>query len=145
VSSARIRQVMTVITVLGLGVAIFLTIVHYGGLTVPCTTKHNSCAQVQSSVYSEVVGIPVALLGLIGYAAILVTLLAPDLELSRLATLGFTLFGFGFSAYLTYREVFTLKLICEWCVGSAVLMTVLFVLAIVRYLSGPSQPPVLPR
>ena len=49
--------------------------------------------------------------------------------------------------YLTYREVFTLQEICEWCVGSAVLMTILLCLSVVRYLRGPdpSQPPVSPR
>lgn len=137
-----IRRVMIVIAAIGVAVAAYLTIVHYAGLTVFCTTQHNSCAQVQASVYSKVVGVPVALLGLIGYLLILGTLLAPDEERSRVATLGLTLFGFGFSAYLTYREVFTLKQICEWCVGSAALLTILFVLSAVRYVLGPSQPPV---
>jgi uncharacterized membrane protein len=53
-----------------------------------------------------------------------------------LATLGVTLFGFVFSAYLTYREVFTLQEICEWCVSSAVLMTLLLIGAAIRYLRG---------
>ena len=63
---------------------------------------------------------PVALIGLIGYVAILGSLLAPEGELARFATMALTLGGFGFSAYLTYREVFTLHKICEWCVSSAV-------------------------
>ena len=56
---------------------------------------------------------------------ILTTLLAPERELTRLATLALTLFGFGFSVYLTYREVFTLHEYCEWCVSSAGILTVL--------------------
>ena len=46
--------------------------------------------------------------------------------------------GFGFSAYLTYRELFTLHKICEWCVGSACLMTMMMCLAVWRFLRGGS-------
>jgi uncharacterized membrane protein len=142
-----LRNTMRVIGLIGLGIATYLTVVHYGGLTVLCTTKNNSCAQVQASAYSHIAGIPVALLGLIGYLAILVTLLVPESEPSRLATLAITLFGFGFSMYLTGREVFTLQEICEWCVGSATLMTILLGLSLYRYLRppAPSQPPPSPR
>jgi uncharacterized membrane protein len=143
-SSRALRRVMIAIAVIGFGVAMYLTVVHYAGITVLCSSKHNSCEAVQTSVYSKVLGIPVALLGLIGYTLILAALLAPDTDLSRVAVLGFTLFGFGFSAYLTYREVFTLKEICEWCVSSAIMLTLLFVLAAWRYIAGPSQPPVSP-
>ncbi len=45
-----------------------------------------------------------------------------------------TLIGFGFSMYLTYRELFTIKAICQWCVLSAVLMTALTVLTAIRFL-----------
>ena len=79
---------------------------------------------------------PVALIGLIGYIAILGTLLAPDEERWRFATVALTLGGFGFSAYLTYREVFSLEAICEYCVGSAVLMTILLCLSLWRFLRG---------
>jgi len=143
-SSRALRRVMIGIALLGFAVAAYLTIVHYAGITVICSAKGNPCEQVQTSVYSKVLGIPVALLGLIGYALILGALLAPDTELSRVATLALALFGFGFSAYLTYREVFTLKEICEWCVSSAILLTFLFLLAAWRYIAGPSQPPVSP-
>lgn len=135
-------RAMVVLGVIGLGVAIYLTVVHYGHLTVLCAAKNNPCAQVQSSIYSHVLGIPVALLGLIGYVLILASLLAPASELSRAATLGVTLFGFVFSGYLTYREVFTLKEICEWCVSSAVLMTLLLIAAVIRYLRGGAPSPV---
>jgi uncharacterized membrane protein len=75
-------------------------------------------------------------LGLIGYVGIVATLLAPDREESRLGALGLTVIGVGFSAYLTYRELFSIHAICEWCVSSAVIMTVLLVCAITRYLLG---------
>jgi len=91
---------------------------------------------VQTSEYSKLAGVPVALIGLIGYVAILASLLVPENETSRLATVAFTVVGFGFSAYLTYREQFSIHRICEWCVSSAVLVTVLMCLAIWRFLRG---------
>ena len=53
------------------------------------------------------------------------TLLLPDSETTRFATVALTLGGFGFSAYLTYREIFSIHAICEWCATSAVIMTIL--------------------
>jgi uncharacterized membrane protein len=105
----------------GLAVAAYLTYVHYTGVAPVCAIAHG-CEQVQTSRWSEVAGIPVALVGLLGYAAILVSLVAPG-ESGRLA-----LVGCGFSAYLTYREVFTIRAICAWCVASAVILTALAVL-----------------
>jgi uncharacterized membrane protein len=125
---------MIVLTVLGLGIAGYTTYLHYSGATPLCSIKGNPCSQVQKSVYSEIAGVPVALIGLIGYVLILASLLAPDGERTRFATAGLTLGGFGISAYLTYRELFSLHKICEWCVGSAVIMTVLMCLSIWRFL-----------
>jgi uncharacterized membrane protein len=92
--------------------------------------------KVQTSVWSKVGGVPVALLGLIGYVGILASLLLPDREETRLATLGMTLIGVGFSGYLTYRELFSIHAICEWCVSSAVILSFLFICAVIRYLHG---------
>ena len=135
--SGRLTKAILVIALVGTLEAMYLTYVHYHGLGgLLCFGKHSghsSCEQVQSSSYSELAGIPVALLGLIGYITILVTLFIRG-ELGRVAGFGFALIGFGFSAYLTYREIFTLKEICEWCVASACLMTALLVLTSIRYL-----------
>jgi len=123
------------LAVIGLGIASYLTYVHYAGIKPACTAGE-SCTKVQTSVYSKVVGVPVALIGLLGYIAILGSLLAPQNETTRLATMAFTLVGFGFSAYLTYRELFSIHAVCEWCATSAVIMTVLMVLAVWRFLRG---------
>ncbi|HWX87563.1 MAG TPA: vitamin K epoxide reductase family protein, partial [Solirubrobacteraceae bacterium] len=113
-SRRTVRIVMIVLAVIGLGIASYLTYVHYAGLKPACTAGE-SCTKVQTSVYSKLAGVPVALMGLIGYIAILASLLAPEGERSRLGTMAFTLVGFGFSAYLTYRELFSIHAICEWC------------------------------
>jgi uncharacterized membrane protein len=143
--SRTLRRVMTVLAVVGLGVATYLTYIHHAGINPACTAGQ-SCLKVQTSVWSKVAGVPVALLGLIGYVGILGSLLAPDREESRVATLGLTLVGVGFSAYLTYRELFSIHAICEWCVSSAIIMTLLLIGAVVRYLttpafSGPARAP----
>jgi uncharacterized membrane protein len=130
---------MIVLTTLGLGVASYLTYVHYSG-SPPVCTAGGSCLKVQTSIYSKLAGVPVALMGLIGYIAILASLLAPENETSRFATLAFTIAGFGFSAYLTYRELFSIHAICEWCASSAAIMTILMLLAVWRFLRGEAPP-----
>jgi uncharacterized membrane protein len=51
-----------------------------------------------------------------------------------------TLGGFGFSAYLTYRELYSIHHICEWCVSSAVIITLLMCLSLLRFLRGDGRP-----
>ena len=133
--STKLRWAMVVIAVLGLALASYLVYVHYSGSKPVCTTS-GACLKVQTSVYSKLAGVPVALIGLIGYIAIFLSLLVPDRDEARLATLGMTVIGVCFSGYLTYREVFTLKTICEECAASAVLMLILFLCAGARYVLG---------
>jgi uncharacterized membrane protein len=135
---------MAALALVGLGLAAYLTYVHYTGAAPACTAGQ-SCVKVQTSQWSKLAGVPVALIGLFGYVAILASLLAPDREELRLSTLGLTLIGFGFSAYLTYRELFSIHAICEWCVASAVIMTLLLIAAIARYLSADESEPALTR
>jgi uncharacterized membrane protein len=132
---------MIVLAAIGLCLAAYLTYLHYSGTTPPCSIKGNPCSQVQKSQYSLLLGVPVALIGLLGYIAILGSLLAPQSERTIFVTTTLVLGGFGFSLYLTYRELFTLHKICEWCVSSAVLMTLLTILAIWRFLRGETQLP----
>src|SRR3984885_8472633 len=145
-----LRRLMLVLAVIGLGVATYLTIIHYAGIKPACTAG-TSCIKVQSSVWSKLDGVPVALLGLIGYIGITASLLASDREETRLATLGLTLIGFAFSGYLTYRELFSIHAICEWCASSAVILTLLLICSVIRYVitddlaPGPSPEMNTPR
>jgi uncharacterized membrane protein len=141
--TTTLRRVMIVLAVIGLGVATYLTIVHYVGFQLlACSGAHgghSSCQTVQSSQWSKLAGVPVALLGLIGYIFILGSLLWRDREESRAATLGLTVIGFGFSAYLTWREGHSIHAWCEWCLSSAGIMTVLLIGAITRFLIAPAS------
>ena len=121
-----------VLCLIGIGIASYLTYVHYAGLKVLCLSS-GGCETVQASKYAKLDGIPVAVLGLAGYVTILLSLAVRG-DLGRAAGFGIALIGFLFSMYLTYRELFTIKAICQWCVGSAVLMTLLVILTAVRVL-----------
>lgn len=134
----RLTWAIFVIALIGTCEAGYLTYAHYHLGALACIGGHHgvsTCEQVQSSVYSKLAGIPVAFLGLAGYLSILGSLFVRG-ELGRAGGFCIALIGCGFSLYLTYREVFTLKEICEWCVGSAVLMTLLLILTAIRYLRG---------
>jgi uncharacterized membrane protein len=126
----KLRIAILVLSLIGIGISGYLTYVHYEGLKVLCLSS-GGCETVQASRYAKLDGIPVALLGLIGYIGILGSLAIRN-ELGRIAGFAIALIGFGFSMYLTYRELFTIKAICQWCVSSAVIMTVLAVLTAIR-------------
>ena len=133
-SDRRLRLAVLVLGLVGLAIAGYLTYVHYAELEPVCGLG-GDCERVQTSDYAEVAGIPVALLGLGGYALILASLAVRG-ELGLVAGATFALVGFGFSAYLTYREVVTIDAICTWCVASAVVMSALAVVTCVRLVRG---------
>ncbi len=134
-SERRLRMAVAALALAGLAVAGYLTWVHYADLDPVCVGGGGGCERVQASDYAELGGVPVALLGLFGNAAILVTLVRDD-EPARMATALLALSGAGFSLWLTYVEVFTLEAICVWCVGSAVCMVLLAVLASLRVVAS---------
>jgi len=135
VSNRTLRIVLIVLAVAGIALASYLTYVHYAGIKPACTAGE-SCTKVQTSVYSKLAGIPVALMGLIGYVLIFGSLLLPEDENSRLATMVLTFVGFAFSGYLTYRELFSIHAVCEECATSAVILTVMMCLSVWRFLRG---------
>ena len=136
---SRLLTAILVFNIIGLLDAAYLTFVHYQGFgALLCAgghPGHSSCETVQSSVWSKLDGIPVALLGLIGYVTLLGSLRVRG-DVGRAIGFGVTLIGCGFSAYLTYREAHSIHAYCEWCLGSAVCMTVLMVLTGVRFIRG---------
>ncbi|HEY0343671.1 MAG TPA: vitamin K epoxide reductase family protein [Solirubrobacteraceae bacterium] len=132
-SDRRLHVASLAIVVLGVGVAAYLTYVHYAGLQPFCAGGSGGCERVQSSSYARLAGIPVAVLGLAVYLAIAVALSAAG-ERAQLAAAALAVTGFGFSAYLTYLELFVIHAICQWCVASAALLTMLAVLTVWRLL-----------
>jgi uncharacterized membrane protein len=124
-AEATLRRVIAFVATLGIGVATYIAIADAGGGAPTCLAGGGGCETVANSSYSHIAGINVAVFGIVGYVAILATaFLATDA--ARFAGFALALGGFGFSIYLTYLEIFTIEAICQWCVASAVLMTILF-------------------
>jgi uncharacterized membrane protein len=134
-----VRRATAVLALVGLGIAGYLTWVHYAGLEPVCVGGTGGCERVQSSRWAELAGVPVAVLGLGGYAAILASLALPE-EQGALAAAFLSLVGFGFSAWLTYVEIAKIDAICQWCVASAVLMTALALVSVARLLRSAERP-----
>lgn len=126
------RGSMLVLAGIGLVISIYLTSTHYADVAPVCTGL-SDCLRVQRSVYAEWVGIPVALIGVIGYAGILVAL-ARDGGVRRLVVAFLALVGAGFSGYLTWAEASQIDAFCQWCLVSAAIMVALAVLASLRVL-----------
>ena len=124
-------KAIAALALLGLAISIYLTYVHYAGIEPVCSSISN-CERVQSSEYADLLGIPVAVLGIAGYAAILVSLFTRVEVTALLAYL-----ALAFSAYLTWAEVFKIDAICQWCVASAIVTLAIAVLATLRALVAP--------
>jgi uncharacterized membrane protein len=123
----------------GLGVSAYLM----WGYTVPGATLScggsSGCDTVKDSVYANLAGIPLPVLGLASYAALLVLVGLQGQPAIRgrgwspylaLGIFGISLAGVLYSAYLTYIELFVIYAICRWCVASAFIMVAIFVLSI---------------
>ena len=135
-----LRAGLAVLAVAGALISAYLTWAHLSGAAPVCVGGSGGCETVQTSRYSEIVGVPVAALGLFAYAAMLACAVVRD---ERAAILGVfvALVGALFSAYLTYLELFVIRAICQWCVASAVVVVVYLVLGAVRLrLAGSGLP-----
>ncbi len=125
------RRAIASLALLGLAISAYLTWVHYAGID-PVCSGISDCERVQSSDYAELIGIPVAVLGVVGYAALLGSLWA-RVELTALLSY----LAVAFSAYLTWAELFRIDAICQWCVVSALTTLAIAVLATLRALGAP--------
>jgi len=133
-----------ILAVFGLGVAAYLAYVEITHVEAVCGPV-GECNIVQSSPYARILGIPIAVLGLLNYLAIVVLWAGQKLSatrwanLSALGVLGLTLFGTLFSIYLTCLELFAIHAVCAWCLGSAVITTLLMLLSTVPITSRASR------
>jgi uncharacterized membrane protein len=114
-----------VLSILGIAVAGYLTIVHYREDLLVCGVT-SGCKTVQTSPYSEVAGIPIAILGVLMYLSLLgsVGIRLKWSELSDpagMVAFVIALTGAVYAAHLTYLELFVIHAICQWCVASAIL------------------------
>lgn len=124
------------LSLLALGVSVYLTIEHYtGSTTLACSASLGNCLKVTTSPESVVFGVfPVAVLGLAFYVFLtaITTPWAwrssrPQIRWVRLCSV---IVGIGFVMYLIYTELFTLDAICPWCTSVHVVTFVLFALIV---------------
>jgi uncharacterized membrane protein len=130
-SEANLRRIIAFVAVLGIGVATYITIADSGGGSPACLAGGSGCETVADSSYSHIAGVNIAVFGIVGYILLLISAFFAN-DAARFGGFAVALGGFGFSVYLTYLEIFKIEAICQWCVGSAVLMTILFLLNATR-------------
>jgi uncharacterized membrane protein len=135
----RLRVGVALLAAVGAAIAGYLLYERATGGTIACST--GGCEQVQDSEYATVAGVPVALLGLLAYLAVLATAFSAH-ELARAAGAAIALAGLAFSTYLVYVQVALIEAICQWCIGSDVVLGVLAGLATLRLvpIRGNPQP-----
>ena len=128
------RMLVALVALAGVFVALYLTLYKLGYIgTLACAV--GSCETVQTSKWATFLGYPVGAWGVAYYLGVLalalVGLTGRYADSSRLSDVlvGVTGFGLLFSLWLTYLELFVIHAICQWCVVSAILATILFVLS----------------
>jgi uncharacterized membrane protein len=120
-----------VLALIGMGVALYLSYVELSGTRAICGPVGN-CNSVQESPYARLFGIlPIGVMGVMGYAAILVGWALREYgpesveDFFSLILWGGTMFGVFFSIYLTFLEPFVIGATCAWCITSAIIITLL--------------------
>jgi uncharacterized membrane protein len=135
-TDTRLRWLSIALAVVGLVVASYLVYIKFDPNSLLCTGV-GDCTSVNTSLYSELMGIPVAAFGAAAFAFLLAVLLLETRsgfarEWGPLLVFGAALAGTLYSAYLTYIELFVIDAICPYCVTSAIAMTLIFVVSIFR-------------
>jgi uncharacterized membrane protein len=138
-AEGTLQRVATFVAAFGIGVASYIAIEAAGGDAPTCIAGGSGCETVASSSYSHLLGVNIAVFGVGGYALLLATALLRG-DGARMAGFVISLIGFGYSVFLTYVELFKIEAVCQWCVASAVLMTVLFGLSAVRMVAYVGRP-----
>jgi uncharacterized membrane protein len=134
------RMTAALLSLAGLFISAYLYLYKIGRIgTLACGT--GGCETVQLSSWSRFAGVEVSLIGLLGYAVLLGLSLASlqdplvgRRQMFATLLLGFSAIGLGFTLYLTYLELFVIHAICRWCVGSAVIISGIFLASLLEYL-----------
>jgi len=133
-AEGTLRGAATFLAAFGIGVATYITIADSGGGSPVCIAGGHGCRTVAESSYSHLAGVNIAVFGIAGYVLLLLCALLRG-DGARIGGFAIALVGFGYSLYLTYLELFKIEAVCQWCVASAVLMTLLFATNATRMLA----------
>jgi uncharacterized membrane protein len=132
----KYRMTAALLSLAGFFVSLYLYLYKIGRIgTLACGT--GGCETVQTSPFSRFLGLEVALYGVVGYLVLLLlsmdTLRRPVAWTSSRFLLILSGVGLAFTIYLTYLELFVIKAICRWCVGSAIIITLIFIVALLDW------------
>jgi uncharacterized membrane protein len=129
VNERPLRLAAAALALVGAGLAAYLLYARHTGATLACSS--GGCETVQRSRYSELLGVPVAALGLFAYLTLLVAAVARG-ELARLAQAMVALTALGFTTYLLFVQLWLIGAVCDWCLAGDAVTTALAGLALVR-------------
>ena len=133
----KINLIAFVAALIGAADSIYLSWVKLSHNETLCAPGLGDCFTVNTSVYSQIYGIPVALFGLAAYLLIIAIFLFESRsaflqENGSMALFGISLIGVLYSAYLSYLEAYVIHAWCPYCVLSAIMISVVFVVSIFR-------------
>jgi uncharacterized membrane protein len=128
VSDRTLRPAVVALALVGAGIAGYVLAARLGGSALYCTT--GGCEAVQSSPYAELLGVPVAALGLGAYLVVAASALAG--AAGRLLGAGVALAGVAFSAYLLIVQLTVIDAVCVWCIANDLVATLLAVTTLLR-------------
>jgi uncharacterized membrane protein len=137
VSDRRLRFAVGAIALAGTGIAAYLTYARFTHEAIACAT--GGCETVQSSRYAELLGMPVALLGLAAYVFVLGTAFFVN-PLARAAGAATALAGVLFGVYLLLVQLIVIDALCQWCLASDLLLDVLAVACLLRLRAADRRP-----
>ena len=136
-SDRNLRIVTIILAIIGLADSIYLTAIKITNTTAYCLPGLGDCETVNTSRFSEIFGVPIALLGAFAYAMILLIHYLENKNTFFTANGGLLIFGISlvgvlYSAYLTYVEIAVIHAICPYCVISAVVLLGIFAISMIR-------------
>jgi uncharacterized membrane protein len=139
-AEGTLRAVAVFAATVGVAVAAYIAIADSGSGAPACIGGSEGCRTVAESSHSHLLGVNIAIFGVLGYLLLLGAALARG-DGARMAGFLIALVGFGYSVFLTYLELFVIDAVCQWCVFSALLMTAIFVVDAVRMVRYVGSPP----
>lgn len=131
-----------ILSLLGLGVSVYLSYEYEFAARVNCPIGGLACDTVRNSIYSKFLGVSVPFYGVAFYIVVAILSIILIEKTTRLVQriLWLSSFaGFIFSVYLTFLEAFVILAFCFWCVTSAIIATLIFLITTTQLLKGSRQ------
>jgi len=138
VREGNLRAAIAALALTGAGIAAYLTYARYSGTQIACAT--GGCETVQNSRYALVAGVPVAVIGLAGYLVLLGSAAFRSATAAAVGV-GCAAVGLVFGAYLLVAQISLIHAVCQWCVASDAIMTLISIAALWRCLIVLRQTP----